>query len=387
MKRLKGVLFCLLVALLLAAPVEAMGEEGAGDGVLEQLEEQLDALGKDELMESVPEEARVWLEETDLYELDFKKLMELTPGKFFPALWQMFLNTLKKPLRTLAAMLGVILLCALLEATRTTVAEGALSGVFQTVSVLCILTAVATPILDCIVKTTAVIREASVFMMGFVPMFAAAMVSAGQPVTGATYNLFLITACQVVSQVVAQTLIPLMSIYLAFCICGAFVPELNIQSVAGGIKSVVSWAMGLILTIFVGLLSIQSMLSHGADGATVKATKFLINSLVPAVGGILSDAYIAAQGCLRLLKTTVGAYGIVVALFTFLPTLLYVVTWYLLTRLVAMAGDLVGAGRIAGVLRSCSNVLALLLAAIVCFALLVIVSTGVVMVTGLGAGG
>ena len=223
-------------------------------------------------------------------------------------------------------------------------------------------------------------------MLSFIPMFSAAMISAGQPATGAAYNLFLLTACQVVSQVVAQTFIPMMAVYLAFCICGSFVPELNVASVASGIRSMVSWAMGLLLTIFVALLSIQSMLSHGADGVGVKAAKFLINSLVPAVGSILSDAYMAAQGALRLVKTTVGAYGIVVALFTFLPTFLYVAVWYLITRVVALAGDVVGAERVSGILKACSNVLGLLIAAIFCFALLIIISTSVVMIAGLGAG-
>ncbi|HHY52041.1 MAG TPA: hypothetical protein GX499_02195, partial [Clostridiales bacterium] len=375
MRRLMVALMLLL--LLFPMPVRAEDTELNLEG---QMEAQLDALGADELLRQVPEEAREYLQEADLFEIDLKKLMELTPGKFFPALGRMFWNTVKRPSRTLAAMLAVILLCALLESLRDTVSEPALSGAFQTVSVLCILTAVATPILDCIVRTTNTIQQAAFFMLSFIPMFSAAMISAGQPAMGAAYNLFLLTACQVVSQVVAQTFIPMMAVYLAFCICGSFVPELNVASVASGIRSMVSWAMGLLLTIFVALLSIQSMLSHGADGVGVKAAKFLINSLVPAVGSILSDAYMAAQGALRLVKTTVGAYGIVVALFTFLPTFLYVAVWYLITRVVALAGDVVGAERVSGILKACSNVLGLLIAAIFCFALLIIISTSVVMI-------
>ncbi|MGI6403946.1 MAG: stage III sporulation protein AE [Oscillospiraceae bacterium] len=375
-----------LMLLLLLFPLPAWAEESEPN-LEEQLQAQLDALGGDELLRRVPEEAREYLQEADLFEISLSQLMELTPGKFFPALGRMFWNTVKRPSRTLAAMLAVIMLCALLESLRDTVSEPALSGAFQTVSVLCILTAVATPILDCIVRTTNTIQQAAFFMLSFIPMFSAAMVSAGQPATGAAYNLFLLSACQVVSQVVAQTFIPMMAIYLAFCICGSFVPELNVASAASGIRNIVSWAMGLMLTVFVSLLSIQSMLSHGADGVGVKATKFLINSLVPAVGNILSDAYIAAQGCLRLLKTTVGAYGIVVALFTFLPTFLYVAVWYLITRVVSLAGDIVGADRVSGILKACSNVLGLLIAAIFCFALLIIISTSVVMITGLGGAG
>ena len=349
-----------------------------------QVSEQLEALGRSELMGWVPGEAREYLEEIALYDLSFANLMQLTPGRFFPALWRIFLDGLTGPLRALGAMMGIVLLCALLETLRSATWENTLSGVFQTVSVLCILTFIARPILDLIVSTTATIREAAMFMMGFIPLFSAAMISAGQPVSGATYSLFLMGACQLVAQVVAQTLLPMMSIYLAICICGAFVPDLKIVEAAQGIRTAVGWVMGLLLTVFVALLSIQSILSQSADGVSVRATKFLIGSLAPVVGSVLSDAYMAAQGSLRLLKTTVGVYGIVVALFIFLPILMRISAWYLITRLVAMAGDIAGAGRVSIILRSCANVLGLLISAILCFALLFIVSTGIVMSTGVG---
>ena len=374
------------VLLLTLLPVSAQAEIFSpewGEST-ELIGEQLDALGRGDLMGWVPWEARHYLEGAELYDLSLRTLMELTPGRFFPTLWRMFLDALVRPLRTLAAMLAIILLCALLETLRTSAWENTISGVFQTVSVLCILTFIAHPILDLIMDTTNTIRQAAGFMIGFIPLFSAALVSAGQPVTGATYSLFLMGACQLVAQVVAQTLIPLMSIYLAICICGAFVPDLNIVQAAGGIKTAVSWTLGLLLTIFVALLSIQTMLSAGADGVTVRATKFLIGNLVPMVGSVLSDGYMAAQGYLRLLKTTVGVYGVIVAAFIFLPTLIRVTIWYLLTKLVAMVGEIAGAGKVSIILRSCSNVLGVLISAILCFALLFIVSTGIIMSTGMG---
>lgn len=348
------------------------------------LEEQLEALGADELMGHVPWEARQYLEAAQLYDLSFESLIQLTPGRFFSAVWQMFTYALIAPLRTLGIMLAVVLLCALLETLRAAAWENTISAVFQTVSVLSILTFIARPIFDLIVNTRDTIQEAALFMIGFIPMFSAALIGAGRPATGATYSLFLMGASQMVAQLVAGTLIPLMSIYLAICISGAFLPDLNIVQAAGGIKSAVNWTMGLILTVFFALLSLQGLLTGGADGLTVRATRFIIGNFVPVVGSILSDGYMAAQGYLRLLKTTVGVYGILVAMFIFLPIIIRVGVWYLIAQLVAMASDIVGAGHIATILRSCSNVLALLLSAIICFALLFIISTGIILSTGMG---
>ena len=350
------------------------------------MEEQLDALGREELMEQVPEDARELMEEANLYDLSVSSLLQLTPKDFFCTVWRMLLQEVRKPVRTMGVILAVVVLCAMLGGLHTAVGENTLSPMFTTVAVLCILTSVVIPILDCIINTSASVKNAALFMLSFIPIFSAAITAAGQPVTGAAYNMFLFTTCQVVSQVVSQTLIPLLGIYLALCVVGALVPEIKIASATATIKTIVSWALGFMVTIFVGLLSIQTMVSQGADTVTTKTVKFLVGSFVPVVGGALSEALVAAQGCLRLIKTSVGAYGILVAVFTFLPILLQTVIWYLVTMVASIAGDILGVDKVSTVMKSCSSVLGILLSVILCFGLLIIVSTTVVMVTGMGGG-
>jgi len=350
------------------------------------IDAQMDALGKEELLEEIPESARELLDETGLSDVTVDSLLELTPGEFVKAVWGIFTDQLKQPLRVFATVVGIIILCALLGGMKTVAWKETLSGVFDTVSVLCILMAVGVPIINCIRETSRVIEDASVFMLSFIPMFAAALTAAGQPATGATYNMLLFSSCQVVAQVVSQVLVPMMSIYLAFCIVGTLVPDMNISSATKSIQSIVSWSLGFLVTAFVGLLSVQTMVGQSADTVTTKTAKFLIGSFVPVVGSALSDAYLAAQGCLRLLKTTLGAYGVVVAVCTFLPVLLQTVIWYLVCSLSAIVADLVGVPKVSAVLRSCNSVLAILLAVILCYGLLIVVSTTVVMVTGMGTG-
>ena len=75
------------------------------------------------------------------------------------------------------------------------------------------------------------------------------------------------------------------------------------------------------------------MVASGSDTVASKAAKFLIGSVVPVVGGALSDAFGATQGYLRLLKATVGVFGILIALMTFLPVFLQTVLWYFTVNL------------------------------------------------------
>ena len=308
--------------------------------------------------------------------------MSLEPGKFFQIGWAYLKDQIKNPVATMGTILAAVLLLAFLETTKTAFWDGALTPVFGTVAVLTVAAAVADPIIGCITQAAQAVRDCSLFLISFIPAFAGVLTAGGQPVTATTYNLFLFGTCQVLSRVMSAVIVPCLGVSLAFCLVGSAAPELHITSAASSLKSLVTWAMGLLLSIFVGLLSIQSVVASGADSVTAKTAKFLIGSFIPVVGGALSDAYLAAQGCIRLLKTTLGGFGILVAAVTFLPVLLKTTAWYLMVHLVSLAGDLLGTRQLSTVLRACASVLGLLIAIVFCFALLVIISTSIMLVMG-----
>ena len=367
---------------LRALPVQAMGAEEQQN--IFDTEVQMDALGRDELMEQVPTEARRMMEENGVYELGVQNLLQLSPGQFFAAVWRMVQADLQRPAQALGTIVAIVLLSTLLKGTGEAVTEGALGQIFSMVTVLCAILAVIRPILDRIIETVDAIQETSVFMLTFVPVFSGALTAAGQPITGATYHMFLFAACQLVAQVSARTLVPLLGIYLALCIAGALSPESNITAGAVVIKNAVSWCLGLLLTVFVALLSVQTMVSVGADSAAAKTAKFLMGSFVPVVGSVLSEAFHTAQGCLKLIKTSVGAYGAAVALFAFVTVFLRTFIWYMVANLGVVVSDIGANTAVSGVIRACAAVLGLLMGIVLCYGLLLIVSITVVMVASLG---
>lgn len=342
---------------------------------------QLDAAGADELWQALPEDAKSLMDDSGVTDIDYKQLLSLSPGNLFKQLWQMVKERVKQPLTVFCAILGTVLLCSLLDCLKTSLWDGALSSVFTAVSVVCIAASITAPIIECINATAIAIHDCANFIVSFIPVFASVVTVSGQPVTATTYTAFLFAACQIVSQIVANTLVPLMGVYLAFCIAGSLAPGIDVTAVAKVIKSTVSWALGLLLTLFVGLLSLQTMVASGSDTVASKTAKFLIGSFVPVVGGALSDAFIATQGYLRLLKTTVGAFGILVALMTFLPIFLQAVLWYFTVNVASAVSEMLGVKPAALILKSSSTTLGVLIAVIICFAILVVVSTTLVLMT------
>jgi len=341
-----------------------------------------DALGKDELIRGVPDQAKELMGEAGV-ELSVSSLLGLSPTEFFRAVWNLTLSQIRGPFGTLAAIIGILAACALLQGMGQA-SGGEMSQVFNMAAVLCVVLSAARPIIGCIIDTVRAVQDAAFFMAGFVPVFSAAMMASGQPVTATAYNTMMFGVGQIIAQVVARFLMPLLCIYLAMCIMGALTPDINISSAAATVKNIASWILGLCFTLFVALLSIQTMVGTNADTIANKSAKFLFTSFVPVVGSALSEAFSTAQGCLRLIKTSVGAYGIIAVVFTFLPVLLQTLSWYIVANLSVVAGDIIGVPAVSSVMKSCAGVLGILVAVILCFALLVIISTAIVMSTGMG---
>lgn len=351
----------------------------AGENMLFDMQKHLEAAGADELPGQLPEDARALMERTGTDTFDIGRLLSLTPEAFFGEIWALVRERIRQPMRIFGVLLGTVLLCALLESLKTAMWDSSLTSVFSAVSVVCVASAITAPIVDCITSTAAAIDECARFITAFIPVFSSVVTVGGQPATASAYTALLFMACQMVSRLVAGVFVPLMGIYLAFCIAGNLAPGVNINAAAQAIKQVVNWALGLLLTLFVSLLSLQTFVASSGDAVLGKAAKFLLGSFVPVVGSALGDAFSATQGYMRLLKTSVGAFGILAALMTFLPIFLQTVIWYLTVCAAAAVSEMLGIRQTAEILKSSSATLGLLMGVILCFALLIIVSTSMVL--------
>ncbi len=368
-----------LFILMFSVPVYA--EEGdIPDAVQEGMfEEQLEASGADELWWMLSDQTKDYLDTIGIDDISAGSILSLRPGEFFGLVVAMLKDTVSKPQVIFFSVLGIILLCSLIDGFKEGFLQKSLGNVFQTVSVLCIVGSVIVPVMSCIHKASAAIYDCSNFMLSFVPVLSGIMAVSGQPGTASAYNLLLFGAAEVTAQIASATVVPLLGIYLAFSIVAAVSPQINLSGAAQLIKSVASWVLGFIITVFVALLSVQTLVSSGIDNVAVRTGKFLIGSFIPVVGGALADAMTSVSGCLHLLKSVVGVFGILAAAMIFLPVLLEAIVWMLTLKASAAVSEIFELKQVSEVLKSCATAITLLVTVILCFAVLMIISTTIVL--------
>ena len=103
--------------------------------------------------------------------------------------------------------------------------------------------------------------------------------------------------------------------YIAACVAYAAVGGTRgLKRIAGTLKWVVTSVLTVVLLVFVGYLTVSGVIAGSTDAVTVKAAKFTMSSLVPVVGGILSDAAETVLAGAGILKNAVGVFGMLAVL-------------------------------------------------------------------------
>lgn len=373
----RRVLAALAVALLLLFTPAWAAEEYDYRG---QMEDYFSKSGADGLRDKLPDETKGLMDKLGLYGIA-DMVESFTPQKLAEALMDAVKNSVQAPVRLLVSLVGILILCAMLESFGSSFPSVGMEAVFGVVVTVFISSIIIDPIVACVVDARSVIQEHSLFILTFIPVLSGVVTASGQPMTGTAYNLLVFWMCQLTARLVTAVFLPLLCCYLALSLTAVVCPKLKLDGFIGGVKTFVTWALGLILTVFVGLLTVQSVVASGGDTIAAKTTKFFIGSMIPVVGGALSELFSAAQGCIQLVKGTLGAFGVLATALTFLPALVRNGVWYLTISLGSLISELLGLPQITRLLKSLSSTVGIILAVLLYDALLIIISTTLLIVT------
>ena len=130
----------------------------------------------------------------------------------------------------------------------------------------------------------------------------------------------------------------------------------------------------VVLLVFVGYLTVSGVIAGSTDAVTVKAAKFTMSSLVPVVGGILSDAAETVLAGAGILKNAVGVFGMLAVLCMCVAPFLQLGIHYLTYKVTSALSATVSSGRVAGLIDQIGGAFGLVLGMTGASALLLLIS-------------
>ena len=208
------------------------------------------------------------------------------------------------------------------------------------------------------------------------PVMTAALAAQGG-ITAST-GLYIGTAFfdALLGSMLSCVLVPLIHCFLALAMAGSVCGEDVLKKLRDLLKNAVSWILKTLLTVFTTYMGITGVVSGTTDAAVLKATKVTISSVVPVVGGILSDASEAVLVGTGVMKNTAGIYGIFAVLALFLAPFLRIGIHYLVLKLTAALCTVFGSKDITGLIDDYASAMGLLLGITGAMCCLLLVSTG-----------
>ncbi|MBP3692564.1 MAG: hypothetical protein J6I80_04910 [Clostridia bacterium] len=371
-KFIKGLALCAL--LLCVCVVTASAEvDGLYNG-------QYKSSGAGELYDALPQDAKQIFDRFGITSENNDWLAEFSTKNIFDVVLDFLKQGAKQPLAVFFSILGIVLLCAAASGMGELRLQG--DGVMDFIASLSVAAVVLAPLHTTIEACVNAIRANGSFMLSFVPVFTAVVAAGGQTATAAGSGAVLLIAAEATVSVIAFVIMPLCSCYLAVSLCTAVNPLMARSEIASLLQKATNWILGLTLTVFLGVLSVQTSIGSAADTVSARAVKFAVGSAVPVVGASVSEALGTVKSCLGLLKTSVGIYGVIAVGAILIPVITSLVLWRAAVTGGSVIANLFGCGKISGLLKAVDSVLSILLGIVLYCVILFIIALTIVTKAG-----
>ena len=186
-------------------------------------------------------------------------------------------------LKILINILLIVLIHSILKSITDGLENGEVSKIVYYVQYVLIVTIIMANFTDILKSVEETIENLVGFSGSLVPLLVTLMTYTGSITTTAVIEPILLFMIEFITNLIKTLVIPFISIITVLIIISKITDKVQISKLGNFLKSSVVWALGIILTIFVGVVSLEGSLTSSVDGVTAKTAKAAVSSLIPIV--------------------------------------------------------------------------------------------------------
>ena len=186
-------------------------------------------------------------------------------------------------LKILINILLIVLIHSILKSITDGLENGEVSKIVYYVQYVLIVTIIMANFTDILKSVEETIENLVGFSGSLVPLLVTLMTYTGSITTTAVIEPILLFMIEFITNMIKTLVIPIISIITVLIIISKITDKVQISKLGKFLKSSVVWALGIILTIFVGVVSLEGSLTSSVDGVTAKTAKAAVSSLIPIV--------------------------------------------------------------------------------------------------------
>ena len=217
-------------------------------------------------------------------------------------------------IKSLVSILAIILIHSILKSISESLENNNISKLLYYVQYILIVTVIMSNFTDIIKLVQDTTGNLIGFMNTLVPLLITLMMYTGSITTSSVVEPIILFMINFIGNIIQNLIIPFVLVLTSLVIISKISDKVHIDKLSKFFKSGIVWFLGIVLTVFVGVVSLEGTLSSSVDGITAKTTKAVVSSAIPVVGKILGDAVDTVLGCGIVLKNAVGLVGVVIVI-------------------------------------------------------------------------
>lgn len=214
------------------------------------------------------------------------------------------------------------------------------------------------------------IKDITDFMSAIMPVLILLITTAGGISQAATLDPIVVAAVTITPRIYMDIILPLILMSFVLCFVNNISTEHKVEQLAKFIKQITLWLQGIILTVFVGLITIRSMTASTFDAVTLKTAKFAVDNFIPIVGKAISDSISTVAGYALLLKNAFGVLGLIIILLMLLFPVIKIISIVIVYKISAAIIEPIVDKRIVNCISSASDSLVLVSSMLFCVTLI-----------------
>ncbi|MEH7107235.1 stage III sporulation protein AE [Bacillus sp. JJ1764] len=152
------------------------------------------------------------------------------------------------------------------------------------------------------------------FVLALIPLLLALIAASGGLVSAAFFHPVILFLMNVSGIFMQYIILPLLFLATLLSIVSTMSEQYKVTQLAQLLRNWSIGLMGLFLTVFLGVISVQGASAAVTDGITIRTAKFITGNFIPVIGRMFTDATDTVVSASVLLKNSVGIAGVAILL-------------------------------------------------------------------------
>ncbi len=215
-----------------------------------------------------------------------------------------------------------------------------------------------------------------------VPVCISLIVSTANITKGLALRPLYLYFLEIIAKFSKNFVLPMINSLFAISIIGCISNRFSVKNLTDFLRKIIKWGMTLVLSVFIGSVSIVGVITDKVVIKGAKAVKFIFGNFVPVVGRLLSDTVDTVSSAAIIIKNTAGISGIIIIILICLPPILKLFAMSISFRMCAALIEPISDPRLSKILSILSSSVELMLG--ICISVSVVFAVSISILISIG---